>query len=112
VASDQVVTLRPYSCDAWLALVPLRYESSDLDGAAAAADQARHARPGRADAMVAAAELAWRRGEPERADSLFRLGIPRLAPDVRALFEDIAPFATAAEGNQLAALSGPERATF
>ena len=40
---------------------------------------------------LAPAYTAWRRGDSERADSLFREFIPRLQPDLRRLFENAAP---------------------
>ena len=111
-ACEKLVKLRPYSCDGWLALAPLRYESGDLEGAADAADHARRARPGRADAAAAAACLAYRRGELERADSLFRAAIPRLPKDVRALYDDIAPVAADSDLTAFAAIAPAQRAAF
>jgi tetratricopeptide (TPR) repeat protein len=86
-AFDTVALLRPYGADAWLRLVPLRYERGDLAGAAAAAARALAGRPRRPATPLAAACLAYRQGEIERADSLFAATIPRLDPTLRALFE-------------------------
>jgi cytochrome c-type biogenesis protein CcmH/NrfG len=85
---DTVTHLRPYGSEGWLRLVPLRYEHGELPGAANAAANALAGRPRRAEAPLAVAYLAFRLGEIELADSLFRAAIPRLAPDLRALFDD------------------------
>jgi len=85
---DTVTRLRPYGSEAWLRLVPLHYERGDLARAAEAAERALAGRPRIAEASLAAAYLACRLGDLERADSLFRAAIPRLAPDLRALLED------------------------
>jgi Tfp pilus assembly protein PilF len=86
-AFDTVALLRPYGADAWLRLVPLRYERGDLAGAAAAAERALAGRPRRPAAPLAVACLAYRQGEIERADSIFAVAIPRLDPTLRALFD-------------------------
>src|SRR5207302_6375765 len=62
--------------------------------------------------MVAAGSMAWRRGEVERADSLFRAGIPRLPKEVRALFDDVTPLASAGEAEQLSSLAAAARDEF
>jgi len=111
-ACEQVTQLRPYSCDAWLALVPLRFENGDLKGAADAAERSWRARPGRADARAALACLAYRRGEPERADSLFRSAIPQMTGGLRALYEDIAPVAGNDDLAQLESLDPAARTVF
>src|SRR5262249_11919785 len=85
---DTVTMLRPYGADAWLGLVPLRYERGDLAGAGEAAERGLEGRPRRIEAPLAAAYMAYRRGDIERADSLFRAAIPRLAPDLRRRFDD------------------------
>lgn len=86
-AFDTAALLRPYGADAWLRLVPLRYERGDLAGAAAAAGRAQAGRPRRPATPLAVACVAYREGEIERADSLFAAAIPRLDPTLRALFE-------------------------
>jgi cytochrome c-type biogenesis protein CcmH/NrfG len=86
-AFDTVALLRPYGADGWLRLAPLRYERGDLAGAAVAAERALAGRPRRPATPLAAACFAYRRGEIERADSLFVTAIPRLDPTLRALFE-------------------------
>jgi GWxTD domain-containing protein len=84
---DTVTTLRPHGGDAWLHLVPLRMERGDLAGAAAAAERALDGRPRRAETPLAAAYISFRRGDTGRADSLFRVAIPRLDPSLRAFFD-------------------------
>ncbi len=86
-AFDTVTLLRPNGADAWLRLAPLRYERGDLAGAAVAAERALAGRPRRPAAPLAAACVAYRQGEIERADSLFAMAIPRLDPTLRAMFE-------------------------
>ena len=85
---DTVTRLRPYGSEAWVRLVPLLYERGDLAGAAHAAERAVAGRPRRAEATLAAALMAHRLGYLETADSLFRVTIPQLDPDLRALFEN------------------------
>lgn len=92
VADFRTVTrLRPNGSVGWLALVPMMYERSDLTGAAQAAERALSGRPRLVEAGLAAAYTAYRLGDSERADSLFRATIPRLTPDLRSLFENAAP---------------------
>lgn len=85
---DTVTRLRPYGSEAWLALVPLRYERGQLGRAAEAAERALAGRPRRPETLLAAACMGYRLGETELADSLFRVAIPQLDPDLRALFDD------------------------
>ncbi|MFN8587359.1 MAG: hypothetical protein U0704_06115 [Candidatus Eisenbacteria bacterium] len=86
-ALEHAAALRPYGSRAWLALVPLRYEARDLAGAAIAARRAAAGRPRLPEASLAAAYTAYRLGDFAYADSAFREGLARLAPDRRALFE-------------------------
>lgn len=79
-ALEQVTRLRPHGAAAWLQLVPLRYEARDLEGAAYASMRALEGWPRLPEAQVAAAFMAYRTGDLALADSLFRAGIPRLAP--------------------------------
>jgi len=83
---DTVIQLRPYGADAWLRLVPLRFERGDLQGAATAAEHALQGRPRRPEALLAFAYLSFRRGDLERADSAFAAAIPRVDPTLQALF--------------------------
>jgi GWxTD domain-containing protein len=85
---DTATRMRPQAADAWLRKVPLLYQGGDLDGAARAAERALWGRPRRPEAAVAVAYVAFRRGEIQRADSLFRDAIPRLDPGFTALFRD------------------------
>lgn len=86
--------LDPGHGDAWLMLSTLLIERKDLRNAAAAADRAFEAEPGRPEAQLAVAAARYRLGDVERADSLFRAAVPRLRRSVRERFEDIAPIAT------------------
>jgi GWxTD domain-containing protein len=88
---DTVTRLRPNGSEGWLALVPMLYERGDIAGAARAAERALAGRPRRVEAGLAVAYTAYRLGDVERADSLFRATIPRLTPSFRALFENAAP---------------------
>jgi tetratricopeptide (TPR) repeat protein len=88
---DTVTRLRPAGSDGWLALVPMLYERRDLEGAARAAERGLAGRPRRAEAGLAAAYTAYRLGDVERADSLFRVTFPQIPPSLRALFENTAP---------------------
>jgi GWxTD domain-containing protein len=89
---DTVTQLRPNGSDGWLALVPMRYERGDLEGAARAAERALAGRPRRVEAGLAVAYTAYRLGDVERADSMFRATIPRLTPSFRSLFENAERF--------------------
>lgn len=88
---DSVTRLRPTGSDGWLALVPMLYERGDVWGAGRAAERALAGRPRRVEAGLAAAYTAYRLGDVERADSLFRVTVPRLSPSLRALFENASP---------------------
>jgi tetratricopeptide (TPR) repeat protein len=84
---DTLNRLRPYAADGWLRLAPLRYEHGDLAGAAQAAARALAGRPRRPISALAAACMAYRTGDLERADSLYAATIPRLDPSLRSLLE-------------------------
>lgn len=84
---DTAAQVRPASSAVWIALCPLRYELKDMAGAAEAAERALRGYPRVPEAALAAALMAWRTGNLERADSLFRVTLPRLEPDLRAMFE-------------------------
>jgi len=88
---DTVTRLRPRGTDGWLALVPVLYESRDLEGAQRAAERALAGRPRTIESGLAVAYTAYRLGDVERADSMFRATIPRLSPSLRRLFENAAP---------------------
>lgn len=88
---DTVIRLRPAGAEGWLALVPMRYESGDLSGAWEAAERALASRPRIVEAGLAAAYTSYRMGNVERADSLFRVTIPKLSPGLAALFGNVAP---------------------
>jgi tetratricopeptide (TPR) repeat protein len=84
---DTATRCYPPSSEPWLALCPLLYEAQDLPRAAIAANKALEGHPRLTGAVLAAALMAWRTGDIERADSLFRETLPRLAPDLRATFD-------------------------
>jgi tetratricopeptide (TPR) repeat protein len=86
-AFDTAAAMRPYGADAWLRLAPLRYEKGDAAGAEEAAERALAGRPRRPASPLAVACMAYRRGDVERADSLFQATIPRLDPTLRSLFD-------------------------
>lgn len=110
---DTATRCMPPSSEPWLALVPLYYELPDMARARAAADRALAGHPRLADAGLAAAMMAYRAGEIERADSLYRATLPRLASDVRALFDHPGHFVgrlaahVAAEPDMEDATAGP-----
>ena len=103
------VRLDPSLCDAWVTLAPLLYECGDERRAVAAAWHAVDTGPGRADAQLAAAYLEYRHGQTARAESLFILAIPRLAPDVRARFYDLRPLVGDEDADLLRDMSPAER---
>ncbi len=79
--------------DAWVQLVPLHLENGDPRAARGAALHAYQADSTAVNALLALAHAAYRSGEVEWADRLFRQAIPRLPGVARAYFEDIAPVA-------------------
>jgi tetratricopeptide (TPR) repeat protein len=85
-ALDTATRCFPPSTQPWLALVPLLYEQHDLARAAQAAERSLTGHPRLPDAGIAGGLMAWRTGDVERADSLFRSAIPALTQDVRELF--------------------------
>src|SRR5262245_27418492 len=85
---DTVTRLRPYGSEGRLQLVPLHYERGDLGRAADAAERALAGRPRVPEALLAAAYMGYRLGDIVLADSLFRVAIPQVSPDLRALMED------------------------
>lgn len=86
--------LEPSAPEGWLELTPLLIEQGNLRAAAAAARHALEVAADRPEAMLAAAQTAFRGGEVERAESLYVRAIPLLPPIARARFEDISPLAT------------------
>jgi GWxTD domain-containing protein len=104
-----VVKARPAETEAWLMLSALLVEQEDLERAAVAAEGALASAPGRPDAALAGAYVAYRRGDVARAESLFAYATPRMPPRVRERFEDIAPIASARDTFVLNRLSPEER---
>lgn len=86
-ALDSACACRPPSSLPWLALVTLRYEDGDLEGARDAAERALRLYPRMPESELATAAMAWRTGDVERSDSLFRAVIPKLPADTRLLFD-------------------------
>jgi len=109
--ADTASRLRPGGSDAWLRLVPLLYEHGDRARAGVAAARAIAGRPRRVEALLAGAYTAFRDGEIERADSLFEDAIPRLAPDLRALFEARGRAGAAADADTAGTPRVPARRT-
>ena len=95
----------PGLCDAWGLLAPLLYEHGDTSTARTAALRACEHCPGRAEARLAAAYLAYRAGQVARAESLFTLAIPGLPPLLRAPFADLTPLLYLDDGEALAEMS-------
>ncbi|HYM81794.1 MAG TPA: GWxTD domain-containing protein [Candidatus Limnocylindria bacterium] len=104
--------LAPADAEPWLKLAPLQLEQNDLTGAFLSAERSLAADPERAEALLAVAHLSFRLGRVERADSAFRLAIPRLPALARARFDDIAPVASEADTARLRRLSAPEQVEF
>lgn len=83
---DTAAALRRSDSEAWLRLVPLRFEGHDYGGATRASAHALAADPERPEALLAAAYTAFHDAEIERADSLFHAAIPRLDQPLARLF--------------------------
>jgi GWxTD domain-containing protein len=88
------VELSPTMAEAWLGMLPLLVEEHRLTDAMRAAEALRSAEPNRPDALLAVAHVSYRLGQVERADSLFRLALPRLPKVVRDRYLDIAPLSS------------------
>lgn len=84
---DTATRCFPPSSEPWVALVPLCYEKPDLARASLAAEKSLHLHPRLAACGIAAAMMAYRTGDIERADSLYRAWIPRVPADLRVMFE-------------------------
>src|SRR5262249_25241741 len=79
--------LVPASADPWLRMAPLQLEANDSLAARASAERSLAADPKRPEALLAVAQLSYRFGDVARADSAFRLAIPRLPKLAREKFE-------------------------
>jgi len=86
--------LAPDRANAWVMLASLQLERGERLAARAAAAHALNAEPGDLDAQLASAMVEYRSGEVARAESLFRVALPRLPRDVRERFDDISPLAS------------------
>jgi GWxTD domain-containing protein len=84
---DTATTCPPLSSVPWLALVPLLYEQGNMPRAAFAAERSLVMHPRLPAAGLAAGLMAWRTGNLERADSLFRATLPKLPESEREYFE-------------------------
>ncbi len=93
IACTEVTRLRPYSSDAWLALVPLRSERGDAQGAFEAAERAAALSPRRPGPLLARACMDVNMGNNQRADTTFAAALPRLDPTLRGFIEDFSPIA-------------------
>jgi len=98
--------------DAWLLVAALQIERHDLAAAREAAERALRADHGRADCLLGAASVHWRRGDVGGADSLFRVSFTRLRRSVRERFEDFAPLASESDTMTFNRLPVRERAEF
>lgn len=108
----EAARIAPQWAEPWLQLTPLLVEDARLGEAMEAAERGRAADPARVDGVLAVAHLSYRLGQMERADSLFRLALPRLQPQVREKFMDIAPVASEADTAALNPLPRPEQLAF
>ncbi|NOT34602.1 MAG: GWxTD domain-containing protein [Candidatus Eisenbacteria bacterium] len=107
-----VVRTDSTDADSWIVLSTLQIERGRADAARRSADAALRVAPRRADALLAAAQSAYRCGSAELADSLFELAIPRLVTSARSRFEDIAPLASAEDTMRMRALAPSLREDF
>ncbi len=105
-------SLAPAHGQAWLDLVPLLIEKGQLQPALAAAEQALATNATNPEAWLALAHAAYRLGDVSRADSAFRLAIPRLSNAARERFLDIAPVASARDTARLRRLSPAAKEAF
>ena len=104
--------LRPGQTETWIQLVPLLVEQGKLAEAMRAAEAARATSPDRPEGLLAIGHIAFRLGQVERADSAFRLAIPRLARAARERFLDIAPVASEADTTAMRRLPVAQREGF
>jgi len=89
--------LAPSHAEPWLGMLPLLVEEERLPEALEAAENLGATAPDRADGTLGVAEVAYRMGQVERADSAFRAALPRLPRVVRERYLDIAPLSTEAD---------------
>jgi len=108
----EAARISPEWAEAWLQLVPLLVEDARLGEAMAAAEKARAADPTRVDGVLAVAHLAYRVGQVERADTLFRAALPRLDRQVLEKYLDISPIASEADTAALSRLPQSQQAGF
>jgi GWxTD domain-containing protein len=109
VALARAVRRDPKNADALLLLVPLLVEEGESAAARDAAVAALRAAPGRPDALIAAAYTSQRLGDIELAEGLFERAIPRLAPEQRERFRDLAPLLFPAEAEPYRQMPRAER---
>src|SRR5262245_31057500 len=88
-------------CEAWTNLAALRLEKGDPDAAYDAAMSALATTPERWEAQLSAAYLAYRTGHVTFGDSLFRVVLPRLKPELQVRFDDIGPLMNEAQAETL-----------
>lgn len=104
--------LVPGRVEPWLKQTPLLLERGDSVAAMQSAEAALAADRDRADALLAVAQLSYRMGRVERADSAFRAVLPRLPVEARERFDDISPVATEADTARLRRLPDSQKAEF
>jgi tetratricopeptide (TPR) repeat protein len=105
-AYARAAELAPDRAEAWLGLATLQLARGTEESSMAAALGAYRAAPGSADALLAVACAAYRSGEMELSDSLFKVALTRLPTETRRRFEDPLPVeeaapAEAADGSAL-----------
>src|SRR5262245_61930225 len=109
---EAAAKLAPRRVDVWMQLVPMLVEQRRVREAMAAAEQAVAASPDNAEAQLAIGMLAYRLGQVERADSVFRGAIPRLSLLARERFLDIAPVASESDTATLRSLPSEQQGAF
>lgn len=109
---EEAARLAPSYAEPWLGMLPLLVEEQRLHEAMEAAERLRTAAPDRVDGGLGVAEVAYRLGQIERADSTFRAAIPRLPAVVRERYLDIAPLSAEADTARVNRLPRAEREAF
>lgn len=104
--------LAPAHGEAWLNLVPLLLEQHRVELALEAAGHALDADATNPECLLAWAHTSFRAGNVPRADSVFRLVIPRLSTSARERYLDIAPLTTERDTAHLSHLPEKGRQEF
>lgn len=110
--AEAALRVEPRHCGAAVLLSVLRAESGAFADAGRAVTDAYSAGCASPELALASVYLAFRSGDAARAESLLVAVRPRLAPEIAARFDDVAPMLGADDAEALAALGPGEGAAY